>query len=74
MKSINTTNISTKEGLVKDNNPNWISILQSPRINELFEGIEKTQRDIDNGEKGIDFDEFFNEFNNEHLNGKFFQA
>lgn len=74
MESINTKNIYINEGLVEDSNPNWIGILQNPRINELFEGIKNAQRDIDNGEEGKDFDEFFKEFDKKHLNGKLFQT
>lgn len=74
MNNINTKNLSIKEGLVPDDDPVWQNLLNTPRINELFEGIEQAQRDIKNGEKGKDFDEFFEEFNKEYFNGMLFQA
>lgn len=74
MNNINTKNLSIKEGLVPDDDPVWQNLLNTPRINQLFEGIEQAQRDIKNGEKGKDFDEFFEEFNKEYFNGMLFQA
>ena len=53
-----------KEKLVPDDNPVWQSILKSPRINELFEGIEQAEKDIANGDKGQDFDQYFKELFN----------
>lgn len=74
MSNTNTRNLNIKEGLVPDDDPVWQNLLNNPRINELFEGIEQAERDIKNGEKGKDFDEFFEEFNREHFNGMLFQA
>ena len=74
MSNTNTRNLNIKEGLVPDDDPVWQNLLNNPRINELFEGIEQAERDIKNGEKGKDFDEFFEEFNKEHFNGMLFQA
>jgi len=53
-----------KENLVPDNNPVWQNILNSPRINELFEGIEQAEKDIENGNEGQDFDQYFKELFN----------
>ena len=74
MSNTNTRNLNIKEGLVPDDDPVWQNLLNNPRINELFEGIEQAERDIKNGEKGKDFDQFFEEFNREHFNGMLFQA
>ena len=74
LSNTNTRNLNIKEGLVPDDDPVWQNLLNNPRINELFEGIEQAERDIKNGEKGKDFDEFFEEFNKEHFNGMLFQA
>lgn len=53
-----------KENLVPDYNPVWQNILNSPRINELFEGIEQAEKDIENGNEGQDFDQYFKELFN----------
>ena len=53
-----------KANLVPDNNPVWQNILNSPRINELFEGIEQAEKDIANGDEGQDFDQYFKELFN----------
>ena len=74
MSNTNTRNLNIKEGLVPDDDPVWQNLLNNPRINELFEGIEQAERDIKNGEKGKDFDQFFEEFNRKHFNGMLFQA
>lgn len=74
MRNINTKKLNIKEGLVTDDDPVWQNLLNNPRINELFEGIEQAERDIKNGDNGKDFDEFFEEFNKEHFNGMLFQA
>lgn len=74
MNNTNTRNLNIKEGLVPDDDPVWQNLLNNPRIDELFEGIEQAERTIKKGEKGKDFDEFFEEFNREHFNGMLFQA
>lgn len=74
LNKTNTNNLNIKEGIVPDDDPVWQNLLNSPRINEMFEGINQAERDIKNGEKGKDFDKFFEEFNREHFNGMLFQA
>lgn len=74
MNNISIKKLNIKEGLVTDDDPVWQNLLNNPRINELFEGIEQAERDIKNGDNGKDFDEFFEEFNKEHFNGMLFQA
>ena len=74
MDNSNEKYLDIKEGLITDDDPVWQNLLNNPRINELFKGIEQAERDIKNGEKGKDFDDFFEQFNKEHFNGKLFQA
>lgn len=74
MNNTNLKKSNIKEKLIPDDDPIWQNLLNSPRINELFEGIKQAEKDIIKGEKGKDFDEFFEEFNKEHFNGNLFQA
>ncbi len=69
---MNTTNI--KGTLIRDNDPVWQELLTNPNIQELFDGIEQAERDIEAGKKGQDFDMFFDNFNKEHFNGTLFQS
>ncbi|MBQ8044226.1 MAG: hypothetical protein IJ272_08825 [Clostridia bacterium] len=74
MNNTDKKNFNIREGLFIDSDPVWQNLLTNPRINELFEGIEQADSDIKNGEKGKDFDEFFEEYNREHFNGMLFQT
>ena len=67
-------NINIKGTLISNNDPVWQDLLNNPNIQELFDGIEQAEKDIQAGKSGQDFDMFFENLNKEHFNGTLFQT
>ena len=60
---MNNKNIKIQGTLVNTDEPIWKDLLNSPNIQELFDGIEQAEKDIQAGKEGQDFDIFFNNSN-----------